>query len=306
MSIDYYLHENGWSRLTDGFHRYDMDSEKPRCGYDSGRKTRIRVWGEFIVCTECLRADPIQVKLMQEIGRISTGKVREYLFSDPDFQEFITDPSRPNGTDSKSVKEAKSAKNTKLTANQKKIASEREKQRLELIKMAKQAKRQRQIEAQRSKTAMQTRSVGDRYAQHSISLAHLEVLKTSSAASWMQLAAGRLFQDGQTVRTDHSTSSFEQLCQQLPAHEFTDHTSFWDLARNLEMHEWPTTVIEVISQHSSKSKFADFEYEVKRVANLRDALIKSDRPVRDLDNEKTARGFKQFEWMTAPEEWRTD
>ena len=285
MYLDFLLREGGWVPLLDAYHRRGFRTQKNLCAHDGPPWPRIRVIGEFIICTQCLRMPPIQADLLREVVDIATVTVREYILADPEFTDFLA--SLP--ADSEFQLPAAKQNNSKPKTELEHLRSKRN-------KMAKQVNEQ-------IKGCL---SFNYRYKIQEVGALQVELLGKSKSTSWVQHAAGRLFQDSQMVRHGLSRGNLIKLQESLPNHQFTKLYEFEEIVLLYEIYEWPESVIELLSNFSNKKSIRNFEHEVHEIFSLRNSLIDSLHATRGHYDATKSRGFKQFDWITPPEDWRTD
>ena len=285
MYLEILLREGGWVWVPQvmAYHRVDIQGKQILCFYDGPPWPRIRVIDEFILCTQCLRLPAIQEDLLHEVGWISVGKVLEYLSTDPDFVRYV--PSQSTNIQSDVSKSSQRVPKT-----------EEELLRLKRNRIAKQVDEQKK----------DCLSFNYRYDRQEVGHQQVELLRKSRSTSWVQRAAGRLFQDGQVARYGLSTVKFTELQELLPNHQFTMRDEFQEVITIYEIHEWPESVIELIVSFANKKSISIFEHEVHEIFNLRNRLIDSLHFTRGFDDATKSKGFKQFDWMSPPEDWRTD
>lgn len=285
MSIDYLLLKHGWGLGHGGYHRINFLDQIVLCTHDGPPWPRIRVVDNFILCTQCLRLPPLQEKLLLEVARISTGRVREFLSLDPDFATYVSTVTKPTKSDYL----LKTQTNIQPKTKEEIYRSNR-------VKIAKKVNQQKS----------QCLSFSFRYKPQLVQTAQRSLLKESGLPAWVQIAAGRLFQDSQLIRYRLSAERLGELQIALGDHNFKESDTFQEIIALYEVHEWPDSVFALLMEFSNKSNIANFEKELSQIFNLRNRLIDSLHDARASDEETKSRGFRQFEWMTPPEDWRTD
>jgi len=228
------------------------------------------------ICLNCLADSKDREFLVKEITRRTGLPTRRTFESDDRFKDVVLPPLRqaPKPQAKPTVNHLRNAR-----------VVEDEKAR---------KARNRRVDEQAKKSQI----LAERYRRHQTNGLHKSYLLDLSRPGRIKAAAARLYADGQTLGGHLSDGQIAEIAFRTGLGIDTLEHSVSSSVKTAEIHEWPTTALLHFVEILKPMRFADLEYLVSQVTEIRDQLLQLDRRKPAVPEARGKRGYSDFGWTT--------